>query len=94
MTSTRAIFPCARMKRSARKRRPRGAMTRPAASSRTLKQTGETDERMFAVAAWRDAPYFTDAERAAMALTEAATDQRSCGPGAGCDLGRGGAVLR
>jgi AhpD family alkylhydroperoxidase len=41
--------------------------------SRTLKQTGETDERMFAVAAWRDAPYFTDAERAALALTEAAT---------------------
>jgi AhpD family alkylhydroperoxidase len=41
--------------------------------ARTLKQTGETDERMFAVAAWRDAPYFTDAERAALALTEAAT---------------------
>ena len=28
---------------------------------------------MFAVAAWRDAPYFTDAERAALALAEAAT---------------------
>jgi AhpD family alkylhydroperoxidase len=41
--------------------------------ARTLKQTDETDERMFAVAAWRDAPYFTDAERAALALTEAAT---------------------
>ena len=37
------------------------------------KQAGETDERLFAVAAWRDAPYFTDAERAALALTEAAT---------------------
>ena len=34
---------------------------------------GETDERLFAVAAWRDAPYFTDAERAALALTEAVT---------------------
>jgi len=33
----------------------------------------ETDERLLAVAAWRDAPYFTDAERAALALTEAAT---------------------
>jgi AhpD family alkylhydroperoxidase len=33
----------------------------------------ETDERLFAVAAWRDAPYFTDAERAALALTEAVT---------------------
>jgi AhpD family alkylhydroperoxidase len=41
--------------------------------ARTLTQTGETDERMFAVAAWRDAPYFTDAERAALALTEAVT---------------------
>jgi AhpD family alkylhydroperoxidase len=33
--------------------------------SRYLKKAGETDERLFAVAAWRDAPYFTDAERAA-----------------------------
>ena len=41
--------------------------------SRDLKRGGETDERLFAVAAWRDAPYFTDAERAALALTEAAT---------------------
>ncbi len=38
-----------------------------------LKRMGETDERIFAVAAWRDAPYFTDAERAALALTEAVT---------------------
>lgn len=40
---------------------------------RLLKHAGETDERLFAVAAWRDTPYFTDAERAALALTEAAT---------------------
>jgi AhpD family alkylhydroperoxidase len=40
---------------------------------RMLKKAGETDERLFAVAAWRDAPYFNDAERAALALTEAAT---------------------
>jgi alkylhydroperoxidase family enzyme len=40
---------------------------------RTLKQAGETDERIFAVAAWRDAPYFNDAERAALALAEAVT---------------------
>jgi AhpD family alkylhydroperoxidase len=38
-----------------------------------LRQMGETDDRLFAVAAWRDAPYFTDAERAALALTEAVT---------------------
>ena len=40
---------------------------------RFSKRSGETDERLFAVAAWRDAPYFTDAERAALALTEAVT---------------------
>lgn len=40
---------------------------------RQLKKSKESDERLFAVAAWRDAPYFTDAERAALALAEAAT---------------------
>jgi AhpD family alkylhydroperoxidase len=40
---------------------------------RIARKLGETDDRIFAVAAWRDAPYFTDAERAALALTEAAT---------------------
>ncbi len=41
--------------------------------ARNLKKAGETDERIWAVAAWRDAPFFTDAERAALALTEAVT---------------------
>jgi AhpD family alkylhydroperoxidase len=41
--------------------------------ARNAKKAGETDERLFAVAAWRETPYFTDAERAALALTEAAT---------------------
>lgn len=36
-------------------------------------ESGETTQRLFAVAAWREAPYFSDAERAALALTEAAT---------------------
>jgi AhpD family alkylhydroperoxidase len=40
---------------------------------RKAKKAGETDERLFAVAAWRDAPYFSDAERAALALAEAVT---------------------
>jgi len=40
---------------------------------RELKKSGETDERLLAVAAWHDSPHFTDAERAALALTEAAT---------------------
>jgi AhpD family alkylhydroperoxidase len=41
--------------------------------ARLLKRGGETDERLFAVAAWRDTPYFTEAERAALALGEAVT---------------------
>jgi AhpD family alkylhydroperoxidase len=41
--------------------------------SRALKKLGEKDERIFAVAAWREAPYYSDAERAALALTEATT---------------------
>jgi len=41
--------------------------------ARELRHAGESDERIFAVAAWRETPYFTDPERAALALTEAAT---------------------
>jgi AhpD family alkylhydroperoxidase len=40
---------------------------------RMMRKDGETDERLFTVAAWRDTPYFTPAERAALALTEAVT---------------------
>lgn len=38
-----------------------------------MRKLGETDDRIFAVTAWRDAPYFTEAERAALALTECMT---------------------
>ncbi|WP_436761982.1 carboxymuconolactone decarboxylase family protein [Streptosporangium sp. V21-05] len=37
------------------------------------KAAGESDERLFAVAAWRETPFFGDAERAALALAEEAT---------------------
>jgi AhpD family alkylhydroperoxidase len=40
---------------------------------RLMKKADETEERMLAVAAWRDTPYFTDAERAALALAESVT---------------------
>ena len=39
----------------------------------SAKKGGETDERLFAVVAWREAPWFTDAERAALALAESIT---------------------
>ncbi|MGW5049682.1 carboxymuconolactone decarboxylase family protein [Actinokineospora sp. NPDC004072] len=41
--------------------------------SHDAKAGGETDERLYAVAVWREAPFFTPAERAALAFTEAAT---------------------
>jgi AhpD family alkylhydroperoxidase len=41
---------------------------------RHAREAGETDERLFAVSAWREAPYFTDAERAALKLAEAITN--------------------
>lgn len=41
--------------------------------SRELEEAGEPAERIWTVAAWREAPYFTEAERAALELTEALT---------------------
>jgi AhpD family alkylhydroperoxidase len=38
-----------------------------------LKKAGDSDQRIFAVAAWRDTTWFTEAERAALALTEEMT---------------------
>ncbi|MEV0632363.1 carboxymuconolactone decarboxylase family protein [Nonomuraea wenchangensis] len=41
--------------------------------SRDMKKSGESDERLWMVAAWREATVFTPAERAALALAEEAT---------------------
>jgi AhpD family alkylhydroperoxidase len=38
-----------------------------------LKKSGQSDERIFSVAAWRDTTYFTEAERAALDLAESVT---------------------
>jgi AhpD family alkylhydroperoxidase len=43
------------------------------AGAKNARKAGESDERLATVAAWREAPYFSDAERAALALAEAAT---------------------
>ncbi|MFG3438261.1 carboxymuconolactone decarboxylase family protein [Nonomuraea sp. NPDC047897] len=43
------------------------------AHNQNLIKAGESVERIGAVAAWREAPFFTDAERAALELTEAVT---------------------
>ena len=39
----------------------------------SARKAGESDDRIATVAAWREAPFFTDAERAALALAEAVT---------------------
>src|SRR5215831_19631284 len=41
--------------------------------AKSARKAGESEERLAAVVAWREAPYFTGAERAALALAEAAT---------------------
>lgn len=41
--------------------------------ARFSKKNGDTEQRLFAVGAWRDAPWFSEAERAALALGEAVT---------------------
>src|SRR5262245_17306698 len=41
--------------------------------ARNALKAGETEQRLFATAAWRETPYFSDAERAALALAEAET---------------------
>jgi len=41
--------------------------------AKAARKAGESEERVFAVAAWRETPYFGEAERSALALTEALT---------------------
>lgn len=41
--------------------------------SREAREDGETEQRLFLVAAWRESPLFTPRERAALAWTEAVT---------------------
>ncbi|MEV4534329.1 carboxymuconolactone decarboxylase family protein [Asanoa sp. NPDC049518] len=47
----------------------------------SAKQHGETDERLHSVVAWRETALFTEAERAALALAEAATRIQDGAPG-------------
>lgn len=41
--------------------------------SKDARAVGETEQRLYALNAWREAPFFTERERAALALTEAVT---------------------
>ena len=41
--------------------------------TREAMEAGETTQRLFGVGAWHDAPFYTEKERAALALTDAVT---------------------
>jgi AhpD family alkylhydroperoxidase len=41
--------------------------------SKDARAGGETEQRLYALSAWREAPFFTDRERAALAWTESLT---------------------
>lgn len=41
--------------------------------TREARAAGEREQRLYALAAWRETPFFNDRERAALALTEAVT---------------------
>jgi len=41
--------------------------------TKDAREAGETEQRLYAVAAWREAPFFTDRERAALLWTETLT---------------------
>jgi AhpD family alkylhydroperoxidase len=42
--------------------------------SKDLRAEGETEQRIYAIAAWREAPFYSDRERAALAWAEAVTE--------------------
>ena len=41
--------------------------------SKKARKAGESEQRIYTVAAWQDAPFFSERERAALALTDAVT---------------------
>jgi AhpD family alkylhydroperoxidase len=41
--------------------------------SKDARADGETEQRLYALSAWKETPFFTDRERAALGLTEAIT---------------------
>lgn len=42
--------------------------------SKDARAQGETEQRLYGLSAWREAPYYSDRERAALEWTEAITD--------------------
>ncbi|MCO5260636.1 MAG: carboxymuconolactone decarboxylase family protein [Crocinitomicaceae bacterium] len=41
--------------------------------TKDARKAGETEQRLYGLSAWREAPYYSDRERAALAWTEAVT---------------------
>ena len=60
------------------------------AGVQSAKKHGETEERLHSVVTWRETPFFTEEERAALALAEAATPPGLARhPGQGSSAGDG-----
>ncbi|WP_028563483.1 carboxymuconolactone decarboxylase family protein [Paenibacillus pinihumi] len=47
--------------------------------TKDARATGETEQRLYMLSAWREAPFYTEEERAALALTEAVTQISNAG---------------
>ena len=63
--------------------------------AKELQHDGAPLDHIFAVAAWRETPFFSDAERAALELTENLTRlRRSARSGAGCGVGESRKALQ
>jgi AhpD family alkylhydroperoxidase len=58
----------------------------------SAKKHGETEERLHNVVTWRETPFFTEEERAALALTEAATRIQDGAPGVTDEIWDGAAA--
>lgn len=46
--------------------------------SKDLREEGETEQRLYMIAAWKEASIYTDRERAALAWAEAVTELNGC----------------
>ncbi|WP_318656329.1 carboxymuconolactone decarboxylase family protein [Spongiactinospora rosea] len=57
------------------------------AGVQSAKKHGESEERLHNVVTWRETPFFTEQERAALALTEAATRIQDGAPGVTDEIG-------
>jgi alkylhydroperoxidase family enzyme len=52
---------------------PYGGIVLPPPLRKDARKAGESEQRLYAVAAWQEAPFFSERDRVALALTDAVT---------------------